>query len=187
MATTGTNNNTKAVLRRVNSSSSTQNINFVKVDQGENPESNKLYSEFMLSGSSVYSNNNFNDEKQTKIDVRLGGIRPRVPEGGKIGYNTIKVVPDYNTTATAVAGATGILDIYGRVVKVSGGNLVPQTGSKGGYAFDTTSVTLTADVSPGNRSYNANLGLKYYTKMTTSAKPKTLEVFADEGDQIVSG
>jgi len=187
MATTGTNNNSSAVLRRVNSSSNTGNVTFVKVNQGENPQSDRKYSEFMLSGRSVYSTDNFNNDKLTKVDVRLGGIKTIAPEGGKTVYNRIKTLPDYNTTSTAVDGTVGILDMYGRMIKVSGGNLVPQTGGKGGSTFDMTSVTLNADTAPGTKNWTGNLGLKYYTKMTTSAKPKALEVFAQENSQTVSG
>ena len=187
MATQGANNNSKAVLRRVNSSSNTGNVNFVKVDQGENPQSDKKYSEFMLSGQSVYSINNFNNDKLTKVDVRLGGIRTRAIEGGTRTFTRLKTLPDNNLSNSSITGNVGTLDIYGRVIKVSAGNLVPQTGAKGGYAFETVSTTLSADTAPGTKNWTGNLGLKYYTKMTTSKNPKTLEVFAQESEQIVSG
>ena len=174
MSTTGTSNNTKVVLRRVTSASDRTNTTFVSVKQGENPTADLKYSLYMVSGNSVYSNNLTNDSTLTKVDVNARGIPGRVPAGGKRTYSSTTTVKDYNLTG---AGATRVLDIYGRVVKISGTDIVVNETSSGAPRFEQTSTTLTgSDTAPGNGTYTSNKGLVYYTKITAKSAPTVLTV-----------
>ena len=178
MSTTGTSNNTKVVLRRVTSASDRTNTTFVSVKQGENPTADLKYSLYMVSGNSVYSNNLTNDSTLTKVDVNARGIPGRVPAGGKRTYASTTTLKDYNLTG---AGTTRVLDIYGRVVKISGTDIVVNETSSGSPRFEQTSTTFTADTAPGNGTYAANKGLVYYTKITAKSVPATLTVESFEG------
>ena len=178
MSTTGTSNNTKVVLRRVTSASDRTNTTFVSVKQGENPTADLKYSAYMVSGNSVYSNNLTNDSTLTKVDVNARGIPRRVPAGGKRTYASTTTLQDYNLTG---AGTTRVLDIYGRVVKISGTDIVVNETSSGSPRFEQTSTTFTADTAPGNGTYAANKGLVYYTKITAKSVPATLTVESFNG------
>ena len=166
MATTGTNNNNPAVLKRVTADSNKNTMTFTSVSLGQmdTPDA---------------SANKTTDSTITKIDFALGGIRTRAIEGGKRDFKVIKTLPDYNRTG---AGATKVLDQYGRVLVIDGANIKVEKTSSGQPKFSMTSTTLDADNAPGNKTYSGNQGLIYYTKMTGGSAVVTLEV----GDQLAS-
>lgn len=166
MATTGTNNNNPAVLRRVTASSNKNTMTFTSVPQGQidTPDA---------------SANITTDSTITKIDFALGGIRTRAAEGGKRDFKFVKTQPDYNRTGV---GATKVLDQYGRVLVIDGANIKVEKTASGQPKFATTSTTLDADAAPGNKTYAGNQGLVYYTKITGGSTVVTLEV----GDQLAS-
>lgn len=166
MATQGTNNNNPAVVRRVGSASNKNTISFEKVDQGqiEAPDAS----------AAVTTKSNL-----SRLDTKLGGIRTSAVVGGKRDFTVIKTLKDYNTTGN---GATKVYDLYGRVLVINGADIEVEKTASGQPKFEATSTTLSSDVSPGNRTYEQNQGLIYYTKMTASKLPITLEV----GDALAS-
>jgi hypothetical protein len=166
MATTGTNNNTPAVVRRVGASSNKNTMTFTSVAQGqlETPDA---------------SANKTTDSVISKIDYALGGLRQVSKLGGKRDYTFITTEKDYNLTGT---GATKVLDQYGRVLVINGANIEVEKTAAGQPKFSTTATTFSADLAPGTKSYEDNTGLVYFTKMTAGSSVTTLTV----GDQLAS-
>lgn len=160
MATTGTNNNNPAVLRRVGPGSNKNTMTFTSVPQGQmdTPDISALKT---------------TDSSISKVDIALGGIRTRSVVGGKRDFKYIKTVKDYNLTG---AGAARVLDQYGRVLVIDGAEIKVEKTASGQPKFLATSTTLDADNSPGNKTYAGNNGLTYYTKMTGGFGVDTLSV-----------
>ena len=160
MATNGTINNKPAIVRRVTSASDKNTVSFTSVTQGQldTPDLSALKT---------------TDSVISKIDVTLGGIAGRVPVGGKKDFKYIQTINDYPTTGD---GGIKMLDIYGRVLVIDGTDIVVDKTASGQPKFETTSVVYSDDVSPGNKSYDNNKGLVYYTKMTAGTAPATLTV-----------
>lgn len=166
MATLGTINNKPAVLRRVTSSNDKSLITFANVVQGQldtyNPRS------FTTTSSSL-----------SRINIALGGIVQLSKVGGNVYHSSITTVKDNNLTGAAT---TKVLDIYGRVVKVTGSNIIVDKATSGSPKFGVTATTFDADNAPGNLTKAGNDGLTYYVRMTGGFAPTTQTV----GDSLAS-
>ena len=103
----------------------------------------------------------------------LSGIVARVPVGGQKVYSLLKTYPLGELDKTTAN--TRWVDIYGRVLEVSGSN-IRLLGSKDANSEITVNTFVNDDTSPGNKTYSGNKGLVYYSKMSGSAQPKVLIV-----------
>ena len=128
-------------------------------------------------GSPLVSNKDLGGIGQ--IPVTPGGLKKRMAVKN---YNLL----EQSNTAPASSSSTAWIDIYGRVLGANAGNIGVLNGSAAANNSTTFQLKSVSDAGsdttgveniPGTKSYTANKGLVYYTKITGSTqKPLILEV-----------